>query len=102
MPTNLSLLARIARGERSFRVPPLADGDEQQLFHQLVADARRLAVAGYIPAIRRSGEWAVPDEAALDVEAPGITPAGVAKLREAGLLASDSGDRARRRGDGDG
>ena len=96
MPANLSLLARIARGERSFRVPPLADPEEQQLFHQLVADARRLAVAGLIPALRRSGEWRIPEEGALDIEAPGITPAGIAALRNAGLLEADAVDRARR------
>jgi len=100
MPTNLSLLARIARGERSFRPSQTAES-EDRAFHQLVADARRLTVAGYIPAIRRSGEWAVPSELALDVEAPGVTPAGLAALREAGLLAPDLGDRVRKRG-GDG
>jgi hypothetical protein len=98
MATNLSLLARIARGERSFRVPPQADPAAQQLFHQLVADARRLAVAGYIPAIRRSGEWRIPEEGVLDIEAPGVTAAGVAKLREAGLLSADLVDRVRREG----
>ena len=101
MPTNLSLLALIARGERSFRPPPAAQPEEEREFHQLVADARHLAAAGYIPAIRRSGEWAVPSESALDVEAPGITPAGIAKLREAGLLAPDVADAARRRGRSD-
>ena len=96
MTTNLSLLARIARGEHTFRVPTQAEPEEQQRFHQLVAEVRRLAVAGYIPAIRRSGEWAMPDEFTLDVEAPGITPAGMAALREAGL-APDMADRPRRR-----
>lgn len=97
MPTNLSLLARIARGERSFRPPPSAQSDEQAEFHQLVADARHLAAAGYIPALRRSGEWSVTAELALDIQAPGITPAGIAKLREAGMLAPDISDAARRR-----
>ena len=101
MPINLSLLARIARGERSFRPPPAPEPEEEGAFHQLVADARRLAAAGYIPAIRRSGEWAIPSEAALDVEAPGITPAGIAKLRESGMLAPDVADAARRRSSGD-
>lgn len=100
MPTNLSLLARIAHGERSFQVPPIAPAEEHERFHQLVADARRLAVAGYIPAIRRSGEWAMPEQ--LDVEAPGITPAGIAKLRETGLLAPNLADRVRRADVGDG
>lgn len=93
MPANFSLLARIARGERTFRVPPLAAPEAQQQFHQLVADARRLAVAGYIPAVRRSGEWRLADQLALDVEAPGVTPAGLAALRQAGLSAADLADR---------
>ena len=98
MPINLSLLARIARGERSFRPPPAPEPEEEGAFHQLVADARHLAAAGYIPAIRRSGEWAIAPEATLDVPAPGITPAGIAKLRDARLLAAELGDSVRRRG----
>ena len=62
-------------------------------FHQLVADD--------ISAIRQSGEWAIPSEVALDVEAPGITPAGLAALRGSGLLTPDLANAARRRDRGD-
>ena len=100
MPTNLSLLARIARGEHTFRVGPLALPEEAADFHQLVCDVRRLAVAGYVSGVRRSGEWRRPDELALDVEAPGITPAGIAALRQAGYIAPGVADAGRgRRGD---
>lgn len=95
MSVNLELLARIARGERSFRAPPLPEPEAQEQFHQLVADVRQLAVAGYILAIRRSGEWAMSDQAALDITAPGITPAGLAALRQAGYEVPGLADRPR-------
>ena len=93
MPTNLSLLARIARGERSFRAPPLGRPEDEQEFHQLVADARQLAVAGYVSPLRRSSESGAPAALAIDVEAPGITPAGLAALRQAGYEIPGLADR---------
>ena len=61
-------------------MPAFAPAEEREHFHQLVADARRPAVAAYVPALGRSGEWPSPTEFALDVEGPGLTPAGVAAL----------------------
>ena len=84
--TNLHLLARIARGERSFGIGDPVDEDHQAEFDQLVRDVRQLAVYGLTGALRPQRipasdglHWR-----SLDVLAPGVTPAGIAALRRAG------------------
>ena len=84
---NLRLLARIAEGERTFAVAPDAAADERRSFDQLVCDVRQLTAAGYTGELRaerhagEEGQW----WRALSVLSPGITQAGAAALRRAGL-----------------
>lgn len=84
--TNLDLLARIARGERSFGIGDPVDAELQAEFDQLVRDARQLAVYGLTGALRPQRVTASdgPHWRSLDVLAPGVTPAGIAALRRAG------------------
>ena len=84
---NLRLLARIAEGERIFVVAPDAAADERRSFDQLVCDVRQLTAAGYTGGLR--AERHVDEDGqpwrALAVLSPGITRAGAAALRRAGL-----------------
>jgi hypothetical protein len=84
---NLQLLAQIAEGERSFGVAPNASAEEQAAFDQLVCDVRHLTALGYTGELRPL--WHADDDGhrwrSLEVLSPGITTAGTAALRRAGL-----------------
>jgi hypothetical protein len=84
---NLELLARIAGGERAFHVAPRASADERAAFDQLVCDVRHLTALGYTGSLRagRHADDDGPPGRSLEILSPGITTAGTAALRRAGL-----------------